>query len=258
MGRTRTGPDWSRWLRRWDEQQESFNPEREARFRAMLDALQAEVGRRFTVLDLGSGPGSLSVRILRRFPAARADAVDYDPVVRRIGEGALGSVGGRLKWVDAKIGGPSWTSPLPHRRYDAAVSTTALHWLTRRELARLYADLARLVRPGGLFLNGDHLPWDSRDRRLSRLGARIRDIRFPHRGRRGDVEWGAWRRWWEDARRAPELRDAFREHDRRAAGHPSRGDVTLAEHTRLLRTAGFRTVTVVWQDFENRVLFARR
>jgi SAM-dependent methyltransferase len=256
--RASRGPDWKHWLRRWDEQQESFNPEREHRFGAMLDALEASIGRRFTVLDLGSGPGSLSLRILRRFPAARAAAVDYDPVVRQIGEGALGNVRGRLKWVDAKIGSPGWTAVLPHPRYDAAVSTTALHWLTPRELTQLYSDLARILRRGGVFLNGDYMPWDARDRRLARLGADVLKVRFPRRGRGGDVEWGAWRRWWEDARRAPELGDAFREHDRRVAGHPSRSDVTLAVHRRRLRAAGFGTVAVVWQDFENRVLFARR
>jgi len=249
-------PDWDFWLRRWDEQQESFNPERENRFRAMLDLLEAELGRRFHAIDLGSGPGSLSVRILRRFPGSRVTAVDYDPVVRCIGEGALGSMGGRLVWVDAKLGAAGWADSLPRRRYDAAVSTTALHWLTPAELTRLYSDLARCLRRGGVFLNGDYLPWGNGDPRLASLGSKILKVRFPRGG--GSKEWGAWRQWWEAARRVPALKSAFVEHDRRSAAHPHRADLTLDLHVRKLKAAGFRTVATIWQDFENRVLFARR
>lgn len=222
----------------------------------MLDVLEATLGRRFTALDLGSGPGSLSARILRRFPSARVVAVDYDPVVRRIGEGALGTVGGRLTWVDAKLGSPGWSERLPGRRYDAAVSTTALHWLTAAALTRLYRDLGRLVRPGGTFLDGDQLGWGKSERELARLAERVRASRSSHA--RSAARWGGWRRWWRDARRVPALRAAFAEHDRRGASHPDRTDLSLDQHVRRLRAAGFRTVATVWQDQENRVLFARR
>jgi SAM-dependent methyltransferase len=254
MARSAAAPDWDDWVRRWDAQQESFNPEREHRFSAMLDVLEAQCGRRFTVLDLGSGPGSLSARILRRFPAARVTAVDYDPVVRRIGEGAYGTFGGRLTWVDAKLGAPRWSRSLPRPHYDAAVSTTALHWLTPAQLGRLYSDLARLLGRRGVFLNGDYLPWGSDEPELSRLGARVLKARFPRS--RSRVEWGEWKKWWRDARKVPALREAFAEHDRREAGHPSRSQMPLSGHVRRLRAAGFRTIAVVWQDFENRVLYA--
>jgi SAM-dependent methyltransferase len=257
MPRERPAPNWSAWLRSWDRQQESFNPSREYRFSAMMDVLEARLGTRFRALDLGCGPGSFSQRILARFPRARVDAVDYDPVVRTVGEGALGTRGGRLTWIDAKLGARGWTAVLPARRYDAAVSTTALHWLRGPDLARLYRDLGRLLRPRGVFLNGDFLPWGPRDRPLRRLGAAILEQRYP-KARRA-VEWTAWRRWWQGARREPALRAAFREHRRRAAGHPKREDpVTLDFHAAALRRAGFRTVGVVWQVFENRVLYAER
>jgi SAM-dependent methyltransferase len=222
----------------------------------ILDVLEAERGRRFSVLDLGSGPGSLSARILRRFPRARVVAVDYDPVVRRIGEGALAHFGRRLVWVDAKLGRPGWTDALPGRRYDVAVSTTALHWLGPAQLTRLYNDLGRVLGKGGVFLNGDWLPWGPRDGDLRKLAGRLPNIRLPVRGRGG--RWGAWRKWWDDARKVPALRAAFEEHDRRSASHPDRRHTTLDQHVRRLRDAGFRTVATVWQVGEDRILFARR
>jgi SAM-dependent methyltransferase len=256
MPRRPPPPNWKSWLAAWDRQQESFNPTREVRFRIMFDVLEARLGRKFTALDLGCGPGSLSVRLLRRFPRARVVAVDYDPVVRQIGEGALGDFGGRLAWVDAKLGAPGWIDALPAQRFDAAVSTTALHWLTRPALARLYQDLGHLLRRGGVFLNGDYLPWSPANGPLSRLASSVLDLRYPARSR--TTEWRGWKEWWARARRAPELRAAFREHRRRNASHPTRESSALAYHVDGLRRAGFRNIEPVWSIFENRILYAER
>jgi SAM-dependent methyltransferase len=251
----RRRPDWKYWLRRWDEQQTSFNPDRERRFSAMFDVAEAAVGRRFRALDLGCGPGSLSSRLLRRFPAARSVAVDYDPVALHVGQGALGTIGGRLCWVDARLGSSGWRARLPPGRYDAAFSTTALHWLRPAPLRQLYRDLYRLLRPGAVFLNGDHLPWGDRERRLSQLADKVRTLRLRETGPAG---WRAWRKWWDDAERVPELKPYFRLQKERHSQHPKEGDSPLDLHERALRRAGFREVGVVWQEMENRVLLAIR
>jgi SAM-dependent methyltransferase len=249
-------PNWKSWLASWDRQQEAFNPTREVRFQTMFDVLEARLGRRFTALDLGCGPGSLSVRLLRRFPRARVVAVDYDPVVRQVGRGALGDVRGRMTWVDAKLGADGWTDALPVRKFDAALSTTALHWLTAPDLRRLYADLGRLIRRRGVFLNGDYLPFSPERGPMGRLSRSVLDLRYPP-GRRS-AEWGGWKVWWAKARKVPALREAFREHDRREAAHPSRSGTALDVHVRALRRAGFRTVEPIWSIFENRILYAER
>lgn len=247
---------WKRWYQRWEEQQESFNATRETRFSAMLDVLAATMPPKFTALDLGCGPGALSARLLRRFPKARCVAVDFDPVVLRVGQGALGTFGGRLRWVDQRIGSPGWERALPVPRFDAAVSTTALHWLEERPLRRVYSDLGHLVRRGGVVLNGDRLPWGREEHGLSRLAEKVRKVRLrasgPNKG------WAGWNRWWRDAERDPELRPLFAERKRRQSQHPSHGDPPLEVHRRALRRSGFRTVEVLWRDLENSVLFAQR
>ncbi len=222
----------------------------------MLDVVAASMPKRFTAIDLGCGPGSLSVRLLRRFPSARVIAVDYDPVSLRIGREALGDFHGRLTWVDAKLGTPGWTARLPRRKVDVALSTTALHWLRKRDLRQLYRDLGRLVRRGGIFLDGDHIPWGPRAQELNRVSEKVRQVRFGKIPL--DQEWEAWRRWWTRAERIPELRAQFEERARRAAEHPKWPEVSVEMHEQALRRAGFRDVGVVWQDLSNRVLFARR
>ncbi len=256
MARTPREPDWQAYLRTWDVQQEEFNTTREQRFNAMFDVLGAAVGKRFTALDLGCGPGSLSARLLRRFPRARSIAVDYDPVVLRIGQGALGTQGGRLTWVDARLGGRGWMNRLPSRRVDAALSTTALHWLVPRDLRSLYRDLHRLVRRGGVVLNGDVMPWDHREERFRRLAQRVHKARMPMLN--GQPRFRGWERWWAHAEKEPYLRPFFAERTRRESRHPHHEMPSLDVHLDALHRAGFRDIEVVWQDVENRVLAAIR
>ena len=105
--------DWASWLRRWDAQQEGYVPEREVRFSAMLDVLDELLGESFVALDLGCGPGSISQRLLARFPSAQAIAVDIDPVLLAIGRGAVGTLDGRLRWVQADLESPVPMHHLP-------------------------------------------------------------------------------------------------------------------------------------------------
>ena len=255
MARKASRPDWRAYLASWDRQQEEFNPDRERRFNVMFEVLRAQVGPRFTALDLGCGPGSLTQRMLRRFPRARSVAVDYDPVVLRIGKGALGTLGGRLTWVDAKLGRDGWTQSLPVRRFDAAVSTTALHWLEPPELRALYRDLHRLLRRGGVFLNGDIMPWGADSPGPRRIAQKVRKARH---GKTGRPRFNGWERWWARAEKDPFLRDAFEEQRAREAEHPHGEPPSLQVHRDALRRAGFREVETVWEDLDNRVLMALR
>src|SRR6201986_1205940 len=91
------------WIERWERQQEQLLPDREERFTALIDAVELGVGREDpVVVDLGCGPGSLSVRLLDRLPKATVAAVDADPVTLALGRAAYGSRAG-LRFVDAAL-----------------------------------------------------------------------------------------------------------------------------------------------------------
>ena len=119
------GVDWGSWLARWDAQQTGYLPDREDRFAAMATVLKQLLPPDFVVLDLCCGPGSLSQRLLAHFPQARAVAVDLDPVLLALGAGALGTLDGRLRWVDADLCDPTWVAQVGEQQFDAVVSTTA-------------------------------------------------------------------------------------------------------------------------------------
>ncbi|HEX3787008.1 MAG TPA: class I SAM-dependent methyltransferase [Pseudonocardiaceae bacterium] len=239
------------WVRRWDAQQEFYVPDREERFAVIGDVVE-HVVRDTTepaVLDLGCGPGSLSSRLADRLPNARITAVDADPLLLAL---ARAQRSDRITFVDADLTTPGWTDQVP-ARLDAVVSTTALHWLDREPLAELYRTLARLVRPGGVFVNGDHL--GTGDPRLNELAKLV----LAGRARRaGVVEHEDWDQWWAAVRADNTLGPLLDERSTRSVHHHGGNHLSVAEHAELLRSSGFQTAGPVWQSGDDHVLVAIR
>lgn len=249
--------DWSGWLRRWDAQQEGYVPEREARFTVMFDALAELLPASFVAVDLACGPGSISQRLLARFPGARTIAVDIDPVLVAIGRGAVGTAGGRLRWVEADLASPDWLEALGETQVDAVLSSTAMHWLQPEALARVYHELGRLIRPGGVFLNADTMAFGSALPNLERLSRRALDEQwsddaFAERG----IETAE--QWWASLATEPAFAPLLEEQARRFAGKQRPTPPDFDAHVATLHDAGFREVATIWQMLANRVLLALR
>ncbi len=244
------------WIERWDIQQETYLPDREERFTALIDAVEECAGRPDPlVLDLGCGPGSLAVRLLRRMPQATVVAVDVDPVLLALARAAWADLPG-LRFAEVDLRVPGWTAGLRlHRQPDAAVSTTALHWLTEPALAALYAEVAGALRPGGLILDGDHMTEEEAVvPTLARLGRalieREEQRRFP--GGLGE----SWAGWWTAVAADPVLAPlaAARERLWPDAVHHGSPSGRLSVQVGALRAAGCVEVGTLWQRGENRLL----
>jgi SAM-dependent methyltransferase len=246
------------WISRWDTQQAGYVPHREERFTAVIDAVAAAAGRADPlVLDLGAGPGSLAVRLLDQIPASTVIAVDADPLLLAVGRAAAEGRPG-LRFADVDLRAPGWIAALDlDRPADAAVSSTALHWLTEPELTVMYADLAGALRPGGVLLNADRLA-DEGNPVLTRLGdalvERERERRFAADGPEN------WTDWWAAALADPALAGPVAERERRraqrrATDHHDESEA-LAIHVRALRAAGFAEIGTLWQHGTSRVLAA--
>jgi SAM-dependent methyltransferase len=244
------------WIRRWDLQQEVSLPDREERFTALIDAVEAGTGRKDPlIIDLGCGPGSLSSRLLDRIPEATFVAVDADPVMLALARAAFGSRPG-LRFVSADLRHSGWSGRLDlERPADAAVSTTALHWLSPDALTGLYAELAQVLRPGGLLLNGDHLRVDeSSSPVLAKLSTALLEREDKRRFPDGHAE--SWQGWWDEVATDPALaseiaeREAWRDH----ADHHGWASRLLATHVDALRAAGFSEAGTLWQRGENCLL----
>ncbi|MCT2591821.1 class I SAM-dependent methyltransferase [Streptomyces sp. N2-109] len=246
----RSGPadarSWQEWQDSWDRQQEWYLPDREERFRVMLDMVEALVGPAPRVLDLACGTGSISDRVLKRFPEARTTGVDLDPALLTIARGHFAEEP-RAGFVTVDLTDPRWPESLPHPSYDAVLTATALHWLRTDALHTLYGQLAGVVREGGVFMNADHMPDESTPRVN---GA----VHLFERARREEAKAAGahdWAGWWQlvadDEQLGGPAAERFRLLGDPVTGDHSDGEVQSTDwHVRTLREHGFAEARPVW------------
>lgn len=245
-----------RWVQRWERQQQRYATEREERFTVIADVVEhVTAGRpgRPLVVDLGCGPGSLAARLSRRLPSADIVAVDRDPLLLEL---ARTHHPDAARYVDAEIGEPGWTKALGlDRPLDAAVSTTALHYLSPNALQRTYRQLAALLRPDGVLVNGDHLPHDN-----PRIAAVAGCVGRRRAERQQAFAYEDWASWWTAVAQDPELAELLAERRERepTPATTAPAPLSLATHVRLLRQAGFGQAGAVWQYGDSHVVVAIR
>ncbi|MFC8433125.1 methyltransferase domain-containing protein [Streptomyces sp. NPDC057253] len=248
---TGVGTDWQAWQESWDRQQEWYMPDREERFRVMLDMVEALVGPEPRVLDLACGTGSITARLLARFPDATSTGVDLDPALLAIARGTFEG-DGRVTLVEADLTDQHWPARLPHQSYDAVLTATALHWLRRDPLAALYGRIAQLVRPGGVFMNADHMSDDSTPR-INAAERAHRHALMERARREGALDWADW---WRLAAADPALAGPTARRFE-IYGEHAEGDTPSAEwHARVLRESGFDEVRPVWSSPSDTLLLA--
>ncbi|MCZ0981252.1 class I SAM-dependent methyltransferase [Streptomyces diastatochromogenes] len=246
-----TGTDWAGWQQSWDRQQEWYMPDREERFRVMLDMVEALVGPKPRVLDLACGTGSITSRLLRRFPDATSVGVDLDPALLAIAEGSFAG-DERVTFVTADLKDPAWAASLPYDTYDAVLTATALHWLHSGPLEALYGQLAGLVREGGVLMNADHMI-DEGTPRINAAERAQRHARMDREKAAGVLDWADW---WALAAADPVLA-APTARRFEIYGEHADGDMPSAGwHAQTLRAAGFGEARPVWASPSDTLLLA--
>lgn len=240
--------DWNALQQEWDSQQTTYLPDREDRFAAMLDAVEAAVGDEPRILDLAGGTGSITIRALDRFPKATSVVLDVDAALLAI---AAGTFDGdeRVQVLSADLATRDWRRALGDgAEFDAVLTATALHWLTPERVAGVYAEAASVLRPGGIFANADHMP----DEGLAGLTGALSAL-TGKRQEQAQAEPGAtdWDGWWVRLRTEPALADAVAARDARFAerggSEHTESTMSSAWHVAALREAGFVEAGLVWR-----------
>lgn len=247
--------------RRWAAQQTGYIRHRAERFATIARVVSrvcVDVHRP-RVLDLAGGTGSLAAAVLTEIPSARIVVVDKDPVLTAIAADLVPDrPGATVACLD--LDDPGWVTDerVAGEPFDAVVSSTALHWLQPGVLARVYWELADLVRPGGIVLNGDHLLYDEVTEPTLRGVAAWDDQRVQAATFGSGVD--AWDTWWDAAEAVPHYADAVARR-RLTWGdqpHTPTPKVSLGFHLEALRSAGFRETGTVWRYLDDIVLYAVR
>lgn len=221
--------------------QDYYIARREERFELMMRLIadtQETVSR---VLDIGCGTGSLMLPILERFPKAEVCGIDFDATLLPLAEKRLAEFGERVHLIQADLRDESWTELVP-APIDAAVSATALHWLSEKQLARFYSQLTKIFRPGGIFLNADHV--GSKSLPIQKGWERHREQML---NQKKDDSADDWEGFWDAYGRALEM--DIKEY-RRKLTEPWEGSeegLPLQWHFEKLTESGFKAVDCFWR-----------
>ncbi len=124
-------------------------PHREEGEAVMFDHIPPGARR---ILDVGSGAGRLISLLKRDRPQANYVAIDFSPAMMEKFRGRYAG-DASVTLVEHDL-----AQPLPDLgRFDAVVSSFAIHHCTHPRKRSLYAEIFRLLEPGGIFCNLEHV-----------------------------------------------------------------------------------------------------
>jgi tRNA (cmo5U34)-methyltransferase len=154
----------------YDAQRRRLVPSFELFYGTAVAVIGLRTGAVRRVLDLGAGTGLMSSAVHERYPDAELVLLDGSPEM-------LGQVHERLpsRLVRTVVG--DLRDQLPEGPFDAVVSALAIHHVEHADKRALFARIHEVLRPGGVFVNAEHVagptPWlEQSYRRLWRQACR--------------------------------------------------------------------------------------
>ena len=131
-----------------------FTPNRDEIEATMLQLIPAAEQERFWCVDVGTGDGWLSQRVLQRFPSAQVIALDGSPAMIDRARERLAPFGARADVRQFRLEEDRWISNLPGG-VRCFLSSIVLHHLSNTQRWTLFRNLYRRLEPGGALLVAD-------------------------------------------------------------------------------------------------------
>jgi ubiquinone/menaquinone biosynthesis C-methylase UbiE len=97
------------------------------------------------VLDLGCGTATLTLMLKSAGPGARVTGIDGDPTVLALARAKVQAAGVAVELRQ----GMAYDLPFPPASFDRVVSSLVFHHLADPDKARTFAEVRRVLRPGG-------------------------------------------------------------------------------------------------------------
>ena len=138
-------------------------------FRAAIPLAQEQIGVMISILksrpepvekfmDLGCGDGILGAAVLGAYPSSRGVLLDFSQPMLDQAQTQLADYASQLTFVNLDYGDPVWVKAVKSEApFDAIVSGYSIHHQPNERKLSLYKELFGLLRPGGWFINIEHI-----------------------------------------------------------------------------------------------------
>ncbi|MHB0874586.1 MAG: class I SAM-dependent methyltransferase [Anaerolineae bacterium] len=124
----------------------------------MMRVVRAAEKEVTSFLDLGCGDGILASLLLAAYPRAQAALVDFSAPMLAAAKARLGEYGEQVAYLPLDYGDPDWRRQLGGLApFDAIVSGYSIHHQPDGRKRQLYGEILDLLRPGGTFVNVEHV-----------------------------------------------------------------------------------------------------
>jgi cyclopropane fatty-acyl-phospholipid synthase-like methyltransferase len=108
------------------------------------------------LLDLGCGDGILGRAVLAEYPDAAGVFLDFSEPMIEAARRKAAEQGVRASFIVQDFGARDWTTTVV-APFDLVVSGFAIHHQPDERKQELYQEIFDLLKPGGLFLNQEHV-----------------------------------------------------------------------------------------------------
>ena len=121
----------------------------------LLRVVRHAVPRVDRLLDLGCGDGILGRAVLAEYPQANGVFLDFSE--HMIEAAKQKADNRRATFVVQDLASKTWTQSVSEPPFDLVLSGLAIHHLPDDRKRELYHEIFDLLKPGGLFLNLEHV-----------------------------------------------------------------------------------------------------
>ncbi len=133
-------------------------PLAEPQIDVMIRVIKAARSELRTFMDIGCGDGILGHAILAHYPDAQGILLDFSDAMIESARHKLATSRQQLQFIKQDYGSTDWVKSVAHfGKFDAIVSGFSIHHQPDSRKQSLYAEIYHLLKPGGIFVNIEHI-----------------------------------------------------------------------------------------------------
>ena len=212
----------------YDSEIEKVVPHYREIHQVIIDSLPFEASESFSLLELGTGTGSLALKLLARFPDSQYSGIDYSEKMLEVATAKLRKLNTHISLKTGDLIDLNYD-----KRFDCIVSCLVIHHLTDEEKKKVFKRIFSLLRKPGFFINADPVK-----------------SHIEHISNNNQQNWFDWMR--ASGLTESEIMERYKskkELDKNSG---------LEEQINWLKEVGFSTTEIVWKHFDKAIFCAMR